>query len=47
MKNNFSYIYLKIFFQKMLDEGRISEKEFREICRYNAEMLKPDPQYIW
>ena len=46
MKNTFAFLYLQAFFQKMLEEGKITEKEYQGICSANAEILKPDPRYI-
>ena len=41
-----NYHYTVLALRWLLEQGRISEDEFEKICRYNAEIFKPERGYI-
>lgn len=44
--NNFKYYFMKKALDILLDNGLITQEEYERACRYNAEILHPDPEYI-
>lgn len=46
LKNTLSYYYSLLALKSVLEQGKITEEEYKAACRYNAEILQPDPQYI-
>ena len=46
LNNNIKYYYLNKVLQLLLEQGAISQAEYKQVCRYNAEFLRPDSEYI-
>ncbi len=46
IKSNVNYYYLALALRFLLERGKITEEEYGRICRYNAEILRPDSEYI-
>ena len=46
LNNNIKYYYLNKVLQFLLEQGAISQAEYKQVCRYNAEFLHPDGEYI-
>ena len=46
VENSINYYYAKKALQFLLEEGLLSETEYEKVCRYNAEIFKPEREYI-
>ena len=46
LANNIKYYYLTKALDFLLEQGAITQAEYDEVCRYNAEVLHPDSEYI-
>ena len=46
LNNNVKYYYLSKALQFLLKQGAISQAEYEQVRRYNAEFLHPDSEYI-
>ena len=44
--NNVKCYYMKKALDFLLEKGAITQEEHKRACRYNAEILHPDPGYI-
>lgn len=45
-QNNAKYYFFQKVLSMLLEHGAITQKEFEDTSRYNAEKLRPDPEYI-
>ncbi len=46
IKNNIKFYYLSKALRFLLENGAITQDEYDEVCRYNAEICKPESGYI-
>ena len=46
LENSINYYYTVLALRLLLERGLISEDEYGKICRYNAEIFKPERGYI-
>ena len=46
LENFINYYYAKKALQFLLEQGLLSETEYENVCRYNAEIFKPEWEYI-
>ena len=46
LQNNIKHYYLTKVLQFLLEQGAITAEEYEAVCRYNAEILRPDSGYI-
>lgn len=46
LRNNINFYYLNKALLFLLEQGAITQDEYEEVNRYNAEILHPDPEYI-
>lgn len=44
--NNVKFYYMKKALVFLLENGAITQEEYERACGYNAEILRPDPEYI-
>ncbi|WP_217959046.1 hypothetical protein [Acutalibacter muris] len=45
-RNNVRYYFLERAMRLLLERGVVSQEEYEQTCRRNAEILHPDPEYI-
>ena len=45
-QNNAIYYFLQKVLEYLVEKGAISQDEFERTSKYNAENLRPDPEYI-
>lgn len=46
LENSINYYYAVQALRILLEKGLISEEEYGKICRYNAEIYRPEREYI-
>ena len=46
LENSINYYYALKALQFLLERGLLSETEYEKVCRYNAEIFRPDREYI-
>lgn len=46
LENFINYYYAKKALQFLLEQGLLSKSEYETVCRYNAEIFKPEREYI-
>ena len=46
LENSINYYYAKKALQYLLERGLLSETEYEKVCRYNAEIFRPERGYI-
>lgn len=46
LENFINYYYALKALQFLLEQGFLSETEYETVCRYNAEIFKPEKEYI-
>ena len=46
LENFINYYYALKALQYLLEQGFLSESEYEKVCRYNAEIFKPERGYI-
>ena len=46
LENSINYYYTVLALHLLLERGLISEDEYGKICRYNAEIFRPEREYI-
>jgi len=46
LENSINYYYAVLALRLLLEKGLISEEEYGKICRYNAEIYRPEREYI-
>ena len=46
LENSINYYYALKALQFLLEQGLLSESEYEKICRYNAEIFRPEREYI-
>ena len=46
LERSINYYYAVMALRLLLERGLISEKEYGKICRYNAEIFRPEREYI-
>ena len=46
LETSINYYYAVQALRLLLEKGLISEEEYGKICRYNAEIFKPEREYI-
>ena len=46
LENSINYYYAKKALQFLLEQGLLSKSEYETVCRYNAEIFKPEREYI-
>ncbi len=46
LENSINYYYALKALRYLLERGLLSETEYTKICRYNAEIFKPEREYI-
>lgn len=45
-RNNVRYYFLERAMRLLLEKEKVSQDEYERTCRRNAEILRPDPEYI-
>ena len=46
LENSINYYYTVLALRLLLERGLLSEAEHETVCRYNAEIFKPERGYI-
>ena len=46
LERSINYYYDVLALRLLLERGLISEEEYGKICRYNAEIFRPEREYI-
>ena len=46
LERSINYYYAVLALRLLLERGLISEDEYGKVCRYNAEILRPEREYI-
>ena len=46
LEGSVNYYYATQALRLLLERGLISEEEYGKICRYNAEIFRPEREYI-
>lgn len=46
LENSINYYYAKKALRFLLEQGLLSETEYEQVCRYNAEIFRPGREYI-
>ena len=46
LERSINYYYAVLALRLLLERGLISEEEYGKICRYNAEIFRPEREYI-
>ncbi len=46
LERSINYYYAVMALWLLLERGLISEEEYGKICRYNAEVFRPEREYI-
>ena len=46
LERSINYHYAALVLRLLLERGLISEEEYGKICRYNAEIFRPEREYI-
>lgn len=45
-ENSINYYYATLALRLLLEQGLLSKAEHEKICRYNAEIFRPEREYI-
>ena len=46
LENSINYYYTLNALQFLLEQGLLNKTEYEKVCRYNAEIFKPEREYI-
>lgn len=46
LEDSINYYYALKALQFLLEQGLLSDAEYEKICRYNAEIFRPEREYI-
>lgn len=46
LERSINYYYAVLALRLLLEKGLISQEEYGKICRYNAEIFRPEREYI-
>ena len=46
LERSINYYYAVLALRLLLERGLISEEEYGKTCRYNAEIFRPEREYI-
>ncbi len=46
LERSINYYYAVLALRHLLKKGLISEDEYGKICRYNAQIFRPEREYI-
>ncbi len=46
LERSINYYYAVLALRLLLERGLINEEEYGKICRYNAEIFRPEREYI-
>ena len=46
LERSINYYYAVLALRLLLERGLISEEEYGKICRYNAEVFRPEREYV-
>ena len=46
LERSINYYYAVLALRLLLERGLISEEEYGNTCRYNAEIFRPEREYI-
>ena len=46
LENSINYYYATLALRLLLEQGLLSKAEHEKICRYNAEIFRPEREYI-
>ena len=46
LENSINYYYAKKALQYLLERGLLSQTDYEKVCRYNAEIFRPERGYI-
>ena len=46
LNQSVTFYFSQLALKMLLEQGKITEEEYKAVCRYNAEILQPDGQYI-
>ena len=46
LENFINYYYAQKALKFLLEQGCLNETEYEKVCRYNAEIFKPEREYI-
>ena len=46
LERSINYYYAVMALRLLLERGLISEEEYGKICQYNAEIFRPEREYI-
>ena len=46
LENSINYYYALKALQYLLERGLLTEAEYEKVCRYNADIFRPEREYI-
>ena len=46
LENSINYYYTVLALRFLLEKSLLSETEYEQVCRYNAEIFRPGREYI-